>query len=149
MTRHRAFFYFAVGIAAALATAFVVGCSGSTTSSAVSPEEAGASAEAGENADEDEDADTPGDATHKDEQPPLTATYACAVQGGFGWPCTVAVSGPDSAECTDPRFPYCFVGGQGGRCTAPCGDAGVGACPSVGADAGCVPTDCNARGYCK
>lgn len=100
-----------------------------------------------------EDADVPGDATHRDEQPAPTSTYAaCAAPGGFGWPCSSATSGLDPAECTDPRFPYCFAGAQGGRCTALCGDAGIAGCPLFGTDAGdagCVPTDCNARGYCK
>ena len=141
MSRARGIFYVTVGGVSVLATALVFGC-GSSSASSVSAD----AGDGGESAETD-DADTPGDATHKDEQPAVAATYACAVQGGFGWHCTVA--GPDSAECTDPRFPYCFVGAQGGRCTAPCGDAGVAACPSVGADAGCVPTDCNARGYCK
>ena len=102
---------------------------------------------------ESTDADVPGDATHRDEQPAPTTTYsACALPGSFGWPCTSATSGLDPAECTDPSFPYCFAGAQGGRCTALCGDAGAISCPLFGADAGdagCIPTDCNARGYCK
>jgi hypothetical protein len=112
-----------------------------------------ASAEAGDGGAETPDADVPGDATHRDEQPAPPAAYAaCALPGSFGWPCTSAISGLDPAECTDPSFPYCFAGAQGGRCTALCGDAGVTSCPLSGSDAGdagCVPTDCNARGYCK
>jgi hypothetical protein len=126
-----------------LADAVVVGCSSTRL-----PPPADADGDAG--GVEDEDGDVPGDATHKDDQPAPDTTYACAVEGGFGWSCSRTVSGPDPAECTDPRFPICFAGGQGARCTAACGDAGVAACPiPSGADAGCVPTDCNARGYCK
>lgn len=103
--------------------------------------------------DESTDADVPGDATHRDDQPaPVTAYSACAREGSFGWPCTSATSGLDPSECTDPDFPYCFAGAQGGRCTALCGGDDAATCPLFGTDAGdagCVPTDCNARGYCK
>ncbi|MGO9714048.1 MAG: hypothetical protein ACLQBL_34655 [Polyangiaceae bacterium] len=95
--------------------------------------------------------DTPGDATHLDEKPPPTTGYAeCAVKGSFGWPCSLTTSGPDPTECTDPNFPDCFVGGQGAWCTASCATFGV--CPpddQDGGDAGCTPTACNARSYCK
>ena len=141
MTRNRMGFTFVACSAAAMATWLIVGCS-----SSASP----ATADAGESdAGESADADVPGDATHRDEQAAPSVTYACALEGGFGSPCTLAVSGPDTAECTDPRFPDCFVGGQGGRCSAACGDGGIAACPVVAAGAGCVPTECNARGYCK
>jgi hypothetical protein len=69
---------------------------------------------------------------------------ACAVQGSFGWPCTAANSGPDPTDCTDPNYPDCFVGGQGAWCTATCS----GTCAAL-EDAGCTPTACNGRGYCK
>jgi hypothetical protein len=95
--------------------------------------------------------DTPGDATHLDEKEPPTTAYAeCAAKGSFGWPCTATTSGPDPTDCTDPNFPDCFVGGQGAWCTASC--ATFGTCPpndQDGGDAGCTPTACNARGYCK
>jgi hypothetical protein len=121
----------------------VIGCSSTKASSA-------ASSDASEAPGEDDDADTPGDATHKDDQPAPSATYACALEGGFGWLCTLDASGPDPGECTDPRFPICFAGGQGARCTAECGDGGVAACPAAsGGGTGCIPSDCNARGYCK
>jgi hypothetical protein len=101
----------------------------------------------------DDGGDVPGDATHKDEQPPPSVTYGvCALQGGFGWPCTAEASGPDPSECTDPRFSVCFVGAQSARCTADCADGSFTACPQLDADTpevGCVPTDCNARGFCK
>ncbi len=95
--------------------------------------------------------DTPGDATHADEKPPPTAVYGeCALKGSFGWPCSSTTSGPDPTDCTDPNFPDCFVGGQGSWCTASCATFGV--CPQPaedGGDAGCIPSACNARGYCK
>lgn len=95
--------------------------------------------------------DTPGDATHKDDhEDPITVYSACAVRGSFGWPCSLTASGPDTAECTDPNYPQCFVGGQGAWCTASCAEFGT--CPGPEADAGdagCVPSACNARGYCK
>jgi hypothetical protein len=95
--------------------------------------------------------DTPGDATHLDEKPAPTTVYgACALQGSFGWPCSATTSGPDPTDCTDPNFPDCFVGGQGSWCTASCATFGV--CPpgdQDGGDAGCTPSACNARGYCK
>jgi hypothetical protein len=141
MIRRRVALLVVVWGAAGTAAAIAVGCS-SSSSSLPAAADAGASTE---------EADVPGDATHRDEQTAPSATYACALEGGFGWSCTLAVSGPDSAECTDPRFPECFVGAQGGRCTALCGDAGFAGCPVIatGAGAGCVPTECNARGYCK
>jgi hypothetical protein len=95
--------------------------------------------------------DTPGDATHLDDKAAPTTVYgACAAPGSFGWPCTAPTSEPDPTECTDPNFPDCFVGGQGSWCTASCATFGV--CPGGdqdGGDAGCIPTQCNARGYCK
>ena len=95
--------------------------------------------------------DMPGDATHLDDKPaPLVAYGECATNGSFGWPCSLTTSGPDTAECTDPNFPDCFAGGQGAWCTASC--ATFGTCPGRdedAGDAGCLPTACNARGYCK
>jgi hypothetical protein len=96
--------------------------------------------------------DTPGDATHLDEKPAPETVYAeCAINGSFGWPCTLDASGPDPVECTDPQFPDCFAGGQSSWCTASCAQFGV--CPAPadqdGGDAGCAPVACNARGYCK
>lgn len=89
-----------------------------------------------------------GDGGHtKDGAPPSSLYGACAVQGGFGWPCTVA-GGNDPTNCTDPEFPYCFSGGQGSWCTKSCA-SDPNACTTNVPDAGCAPTQCNARGYCK
>ena len=72
---------------------------------------------------------------------------ACAKQGSFGWPCTLTVTGPDPSECTDPNYPDCFAGGQGAWCTKTC--TGTTDCTNGASDAGCVPTACNGKGYCK
>ena len=113
--------------------------------------DSGSMANADAGADDSGSLDTPGDATHKDDHvAPSTAYSACAVQGSFGWPCSLTTSGPDPTECTDPNFPYCFSGGLAAWCTASC--AQFGTCPGGdedGGDAGCVPSACNARGYCK
>jgi hypothetical protein len=83
---------------------------------------------------------------------------ACATKGSFGWPCTETATGLDPTDCTDPNYPYCFVGGQGTWCTALCDeDAGDNACleaadasGATGLDGGgCIPSACNAKGYCK
>jgi hypothetical protein len=74
------------------------------------------------------------------------ALYACALPGSFGAPCTVSASGADPAECTDPAYSQCFVGGQGAWCTKLC--TGAADCTAT-SDAGCSPTSCNVRGYCK
>lgn len=80
--------------------------------------------------------------------PAPSALYgACASKGSFGWPCSVD-NGPDPTDCTDPRFPYCFAGGQGSWCTVECGDAGF-AVSCAAETTGCAPTACNAKGYCK
>jgi hypothetical protein len=71
---------------------------------------------------------------------------ACAIMGSFGSPCHAADSGPDPTDCTDPNYPVCFVGGQGSWCTKMC--SGNADCAKV-EDAGCVPTQCNGRGFCK
>ena len=92
---------------------------------------------------------------------------ACARQGSFGYPCTVP-NAIDTTDCTDPNFPYCFGGGQGYWCTTYCGTVDAGddggtvtggfaACvvevPDGGfpdaAGAGCTPSACNNKGYCK
>lgn len=92
---------------------------------------------------------------------PASLYTACALQGSFGWPCSIA-NAPDvdaagqsavldPIDCTDPSYPYCFLGGQGSWCTAPCTLATVAATCNL-EDAGCAPrtdTTCNAKGFCK
>jgi hypothetical protein len=102
-------------------------------------------ADAGESADA---GDHNGDGGHVDDgATPGTLYSACAVQGSFGWTCTQP-NAIDTINCTDPKFPYCFGGGQGYWCTADCADAGfTAAC--LAETGGCQPTACNAKGYCK
>ncbi len=89
-----------------------------------------------------------GDGGHVDDGAPPGSLYgACAVKGSFGWPCTEA-NAIDPTSCTDPKFPYCFGGGQGYWCTADCADAGFASACAAEAT-GCAPTACNAKGYCK
>lgn len=91
--------------------------------------------------------DAEGDGPHDGAAP--DALYgACAVMGSFGWPCKLTASGADPTDCTDPAYPQCFVGGQGAWCTKLC-PGGSSDCTTGGEDAGCVPTQCNGRGYCK
>jgi len=71
----------------------------------------------------------------------------CALEGSFGWPCSLTASGPDPTTCTDPTYSVCFVGGQGAWCTKTCTSNTD--CTTGVEDAGCIPTECNARGYCK
>jgi hypothetical protein len=88
---------------------------------------------------------TPGDGSHDGPSP--DALYAaCAITGSFGAPCHATTTGADPTDCTDPSYPVCFVGGQGSWCTKAC--TGNGDCAQM-EDAGCVPTQCNGRGYCK
>lgn len=90
--------------------------------------------------------DVVGDGPHDGAAP--DALYgACALQGSFGWPCHASTSGPDTTDCTDPAYSQCFVGGQGAWCTKTC-TTGTDCTMGV-EDAGCIPTACNARGYCK
>jgi hypothetical protein len=89
-----------------------------------------------------------GDGGHlNDGATPSQLYAACAVTGGFGWGCTQP-NADDPANCTDPEYPYCFGGGQGFWCTKACTAAGN-ECATGIEDAGCKPTACNARGYCK
>ncbi len=89
-----------------------------------------------------------GDGGHvEDGATPGSLYGSCALTGSFGWPCAQA-NAIDSVDCTDPRFPYCFAGGQGSWCTAICEDAGFSASCLI-EDAGCTPTACNTKGYCK
>jgi hypothetical protein len=76
------------------------------------------------------------------------ALYGCAATGSFGWRCSASTTGPDPTDCTDPIYPDCFVGGQGSWCTKAC-PGGAADCTMAAEDAGCAPTACNARGYCK
>lgn len=94
-----------------------------------------------------EDSSNPGDGGGAHDAPPPDALYGCATTGSFGWSCQLTTSGPDPTDCTDPNYPDCFVGGQGAWCTKSC--TGATDCTSGVEDAGCAPTDCNARGYCK
>jgi hypothetical protein len=125
---------------AALSLGVAFGCSSSTSApNAPSSDcEAGACADAA--------VDHPGDGNGTHDGPPPDALYACALPGSFGAPCTASASGPDPTACTDPTYPQCFVGGQGAWCTKLCTDASD--CTAT-SDAGCAPTSCNARGYCK
>jgi hypothetical protein len=98
------------------------------------------------------DTGTPLDDAHLGDGPhdggaPDALYGACAIKGGFGWPCTATASGPDPTDCTDPSYGDCFVGGQGAWCTKSCTAATD--CTTGVEDAGCAPTGCNARGYCK
>ena len=69
------------------------------------------------------------------------------VKGSFGSTCAATVTGADPTDCTDPGYAECFVGGQGAWCTKLCKAATD--CTTGGEDAGCQPTACNAKGYCK
>lgn len=103
------------------------------------------------------DASTGGDTGAADDAHPADGAHdggapdalygACALKGGFGWPCVANATGPDPADCTDPNFPVCFVGGQGNWCTKAC--ASLTDCTTGASDAGCVPVQCNGRGLCK
>lgn len=133
---------------ASLALAIGFGCTSSTSSPAPGGNggcDGGACADTGAAADAGQDTNA-GDAAH-DGAPPDALYGACAVQGSFGWPCKLTATGADPADCTDPNYPQCFVGGQGAWCTKTC--AGAADCTSGASDAGCVPTSCNGRGYCK
>jgi hypothetical protein len=88
-----------------------------------------------------------GDGPH-DGAPPDALYGGCALQGSFGWPCHAMTTGPDTTDCTDPAYTVCFVGGQGAWCTKTC-PGGPTDCTTGVEDAGCIPTTCNARGYCK
>jgi hypothetical protein len=123
---------------AALGLAF--GCSSSGAPSAPSGGDDGGDATAA-----DAPEDHPGEGSH-DGAPP-DALYGCALPGSFGAPCTLSASGPDSKDCTDPKYPQCFVGGQGAWCTKTC--TGTADCTTGIEDGGCAPTGCNGRGYCK
>ena len=78
---------------------------------------------------------------------PSSLYGACAVKGGFGWPCTVS-NALDPTNCTDPNYPFCFGGGQGFWCTRACTTANFETACNV-EDAGCQSSACNAKGYCK
>jgi hypothetical protein len=89
-----------------------------------------------------------GDGGHlNDGATPSQLYAACAVPGSFGAGCTQP-NANDPTNCTDPEYPYCFGGGQGYWCTKPCTATGN-ECTTGVEDAGCIPTQCNARGYCK
>lgn len=136
-----------LGIASALlAGAIALGCGSTPAPTPSSPQDAStdgnATTDGNAITDGDHDADGPHDGGAPD------ALYgACAIQGSFGWPCSAADSGPDPTDCTYSSYPECFIGGQGSWCTKTCATAVD--CTTGVEDAGCVPTACNARGYCK
>jgi hypothetical protein len=118
------------------------GCDGSSCQDAALTQDTGPSSDTGAPSDASQSGDGPHDGGAPD------ALYgACATTGGFGWPCSATASGPDPTDCTDPSYPDCFVGGQGAWCTKTCG--GNADCTTGARDAGCVPTTCNTKGYCK
>lgn len=125
----------------ALALGFGFGCSSSSAGGGTTAGEGGPSPDTGGGS-----PDTGGAADGgAHDAPAADALYgACAVNAGFGWPCAAAATGPDAVNCTNPAFPVCFVGGQGAWCTKTC--ANPSECTS---DAGCTPTACNSKGYCK
>jgi hypothetical protein len=90
--------------------------------------------------------DVVGDGPH-DGAPPDALYGGCERMGSFGSPCHLTATGPDPTDCTDPTYPECFVGGQGAWCTKTCMSATD--CTMGVEDAGCIPVQCNARGYCK
>lgn len=131
---------------AGMTLAIGFGCSSSSSSPTTTGGcDGGACADTSTPADGGTDTSTGGgDGSH--DAPAADALYGqCALKGGFGWPCTLSATGPDPTDCTDPNYPDCFVGGQGGWCTKTC----TGLADCAGGDAGCVPTACNNKGYCK
>ena len=140
-------------IAVALAT--VAGCSSNSGSpsppaggcdgAACADTGTGAETSGGNDAGAGADAFEAGPGEHDGAAP--DALYGCATQGSFGWTCTASTTGPDPTDCTDPSYPDCFVGGQGAWCTKTCLQTSD--CTSGAEDAGCVPSSCNTKGYCK
>jgi hypothetical protein len=145
----------ALALTSAAAIAMAVGCSSSSSSGPAAQGgcEGGACQDSASTQDTGASGDTGGssdaftaDGSHDGGAP--DALYgACTLTGGFGWPCTESTSGADPTDCTDPNYGQCFVGGQGAWCTKTC--AGPTDCTTGTEDAGCIPTTCNARGYCK
>jgi hypothetical protein len=139
--------------AAAIAAVCVVGCSSGSSTNPTPGQGDSGSSDTGSSADTGSPADTasPEDVAHTGDGPhdggAPDALYGCASKGGFGWPCTAATTGPDPTDCTDPAYPDCFVGGQGAWCTKTC--TGATDCTTGTEDAGCIPTACNGKGYCK
>ena len=137
-------------LAAASIPAMALGCSsssgppGSTSSDASTGSDANTATDSAD-AGSTPDASHPGEGGHDGGAP--DALYGCANRGGFGWPCTAAMSGADPTDCTDPGYPDCFVGGQGAWCSKAC--TATSDCTTVVEDAGCTPASCNMRGYCK
>jgi hypothetical protein len=125
-----------MGLAVALIGAGMLACSSSSTPGTPEPNDSGAAS----------DTEPMGDGGH-DGATAATTYGACAVKGSFGWTCAATTSGADPTDCTDPSYPDCFVGGQGAWCTTACTSATD--CTAVSSDAGCIPTACNTRGYCK
>jgi hypothetical protein len=140
-------------LSVAAAIGFACGCSSSSPGPETSTGEdsgtksdGGTTSDTGTGGDAMNMQDVVGDGAH-DGAAPDALYSACALNGSFGWPCTLTATGPDPTDCTDPNYPDCFVGGQGAWCTKAC-TMGTD-CTTGLEDAGCVPTACNARGYCK
>jgi hypothetical protein len=132
---------------ASFALALGFGCSSSSSSptTGTGADAAGGDASTAADTAASDDAH-PADGAHDGGAP--DALYgACALKGGFGWPCGASATGPDPADCTDPNFPVCFVGGQGNWCTKTC--ASLTDCTTPAPSGGCVPVQCNGRGLCK
>lgn len=145
-----------LGLVGATGAIGVAGCSSSSSPSGSGEHEgtdSGGHADTGTAADTGgggsdgggSDGGTADDASH--DAPSPDALYGCAVTGSFGSTCNATTTGADPTECTDPNFPDCFVGGQGAWCTKTC--SGTTDCTGVAEDAGCAPSSCNTKGYCK
>jgi hypothetical protein len=132
------------------ALGLAVGCSSSSTPGASPTTHDSGTTDTATTTDGGEGSDAPelGDG-NKNGSSPAALYGSCWLDGGFGWPCTGTTTGPDPTSRTDPNFPDCFVGGQGSWCTHTCSiDGGAPGCGSL-EDAGCQPSDCNMKGYCK
>ena len=140
-------FFWSAAAGALAAVAIVGGCSTSSSSQGgPSGCDGSACADTGAPVDSAAEAQGGGDAGHDGPSP--DALYgACAIPGSFGSPCKATASGPDPTECTDTNFSQCFVGGQGAWCSKTC--TTLSDCTAGANDAGCVPTACNGRGFCK
>lgn len=123
------------------------GCDGALCIDTGVPADTGASqADTGATNEGDSGAADSGHPDEHDSAAPDALYGACAVTGSFGWSCAASATGADPADCTDPNYPDCFVGGQGSWCTKAC--IANGDCVAI-EDAGCVPSACNMKGYCK
>lgn len=153
LIRMRTLAALALGLGSASMVALAgYGCSSSSGPVPTGPcqgpgcEDSGAQHDTGGATDSGMTEDVVGDGPHDGAAP--DALYGeCARQGSFGWPCHLSATGTDTTDCTDPAYTECFVGGQGAWCTKTCMSNSD--CTMGVEDAGCIPTACNARGYCK